>query len=211
MIDSLADAERLALAYAPRPATLVLLALEARLAQAIRQASEPIMAQMRLAWWRDQIALAPTLRENSDGLAAALTLFAGEEEALSALVDGWEVLLSEQMDEAAIERIALGRSTAFGALARLNDAGHAQEAAIAAARRYVLADLAAKLTDGEERAAALALAGREGTRRIVLPRALRSLAVLDGLARRSIGRGGTPLLNGPGSAIAAIRLGLAGR
>lgn len=214
LIETLALPERLALAYAPaavKPATLALLALEARLAQALRQASEPIMAQMRLAWWRDQIVLAPGQRETSDELAAGLALFAGEEKALSASIDGWEVLLSEQMDEAAVERIAAGRSATFGALARLHGAGHAQEAAIAAARRYVLADLAAKLTDKEEREAALALAGREGMGRIALPRALRSLAVLDGLAQRSIKRGGAPLLDGSGSVLVAIRLGLSGR
>ena len=39
----------------------------------------------------------------------------------------------------------------------------------------------------------------------------RSVAVLGGLARRSLARGGAPLLDGPGSALTAIRLGLTGR
>lgn len=214
LIETLPAPQRLALAYAParaKPRTLVLFALETRLAQAVRQASEPIMAQMRLAWWRDQLALPVAKRENSDALAASLTLFEGEEIALQALVDGWEVLLSEWMDLAAVERIAAGRAAGFAALARLSGADHAVDDALRAARRFALADLATKFSNSEERAQVLALVGAERGQGIALPRALRSLAVLDGLARRSIARGGAPLLDGPASALAAIRLGLVGR
>ncbi|WEK46976.1 MAG: hypothetical protein P0Y56_01435 [Candidatus Andeanibacterium colombiense] len=207
LIDSLALPQRLALAYAPksaRPATLALFALDARLAQAVRQASEPIMAQMRLAWWRDQFGLAANRRERSDELIRALDLFAGEEGALIGLVDGWESLLADELDA---EGFALGRARAFAALARrlhLPD-----EPAAAAGRRFALADLAANLADAEEQRAVLGLAGGGG--RIALPRELRSLAVLDGLARRSLARGGAPLLDGPAAMLGAIRLGLAGR
>jgi hypothetical protein len=44
-----------------------------------------------------------------------------------------------------------------------------------------------------------------------LPRTLRPLTVLTGLARRSLGRGGAPLLDGPRAALLAMRLGIAGR
>jgi phytoene synthase len=40
---------------------------------------------------------------------------------------------------------------------------------------------------------------------------LRPLAVLSGLARRSLARGGSPLLDGPGAMLLAVRLGIAGR
>ncbi len=214
LIETLPAPQRLALAYAParaKPRTLVLFALEARLAQAVRQASEPIMAQMRLAWWRDQLALPLAKRENSDALAASLALFEGEEIALQALVDGWEVLLSEWMDLAAVERIAAGRAAGFAALARLSGADQAVDDALRAGRRFALADLATKFSNSEERAQVLALAGAERGQGIALPRVLRSLAVLDGLARRSIAKGGAPLLDGPASALTAIRLGLVGR
>jgi phytoene synthase len=207
LIDSLALPQRLALAYAPgnaKPAVLALFALDARLAQALRQASEPITAQIRIAWWRDQFGLGPDKRERSDELIRALDLFAGEEGALIGLVDGWESLLSDQLDA---ESFALGRARAFAALARrlqLPDAPAAD-----AGRRFALADLAANLTDAEEKHAVLGLAGERG--RIALPKGLRSLAVLDGLARRSLAKGGAQLLDGPGAMLAAIRLGLAGR
>jgi phytoene synthase len=44
-----------------------------------------------------------------------------------------------------------------------------------------------------------------------LPRALRPLTVLAGLALRSLARGGAPLLDGAGATLLAVRLGIAGR
>jgi len=214
LTDSLSVPQRLALAYAPgpaKPAVLGLFALEARLGQAVRQASEPIMAQMRLAWWRDQFRLDPAARERSDELVRALDLFAGEETSLVALVDGWEVLLSDRLDETSIADIAEGRGGGFAALARVLGCADVAALAASAGRRFALADLVAKLSDPEERQAAFSLAQDEGQARIALPRRLRSLAVLDGLARRSLVRGGARLLDGPGGMLAAIRLGLAGR
>lgn len=214
LVEALSDAQRIALAYSPagvRPLASVLFAFDNRLGQALRAASEPIMAQMRLAWWRDQLRLTPAAREDSDAVAAGLSLFAGEEAALLAMVDGWEELLSEQFDHGTIARIVAGRGEGFGALARL--VGHANLAHQTArqGQAYALADVAANLGDEDERGSVLSFAERgqfEGQR---LPRALRSVAVLGGLAKRSLAQGGAPLLYGPASALAAIRLGLVGR
>jgi phytoene synthase len=209
LIDSLPLPQRLALAYAPgasKPAILGLFAFDARLAQAIRQASEPIMAQMRLAWWRDQLRLAPQQRERSDELICALDLFAGEEQALLGLIDGWEGLLSDRLDIAAF---AMARADAFAALARILRLPEWAENAARAGHRYALADLAANLGKDEEKRSVLERAGEGG--RIALPKALRSLAVLDGLARCSLAKGGAPLLEGLGTMLRAIRLGLFGR
>lgn len=169
------------------------------------------MAQMRLAWWRDQLSLASQKRENSDELIRALAAFEGEEEALRKLVDGWELLLSEWIDPAAIERIIDSRAAGFAALARLAGRNEATDAAMRAGRRFALADLATKFSNAEERAQVLEHAASGGGERIALPGELRSLALLDGLARRSLRKGGTPLLDGPASAWHAIRLGLFGR
>lgn len=211
LIDTLPLPQRLALAYAPKaakPAVLALFALDARLAAAIRQASEPIMAQMRLAWWRDQLQLPVELRERSDQLICALDALSGSETELAELVDGWEEVLAERLDPSLY---AQGRGAGFAVLAlKLGASSHAAQAR-QAGRRFALVDLAANLSSEPERAAALATALGEGTEVIALPRELRSLAVLDGFARRSLSRGGAPLLDGAGAMLAAIRLGLIGR
>ncbi len=59
LAETLPTMHRLALAYAPgrtRLAWLALLALDSRLAGVLRSASEPMLAQIRLAWWRDMLA-----------------------------------------------------------------------------------------------------------------------------------------------------------
>jgi phytoene synthase len=206
--------QRLALSYAPAAArgpTLALLAFDARLGQAVRQAREPIMGQMRLAWWNEQLRLEADRRERSDELVAALDVLAGMRGALHALVDGWEVLLGESVDAPEIETFLAARSGAFAALARLIHAPDGNAAVVSAGRRWALADLAAGLGAREERDAVIALATREPAQTAGLSRALRPLAVLAGLGRRSLRKGGTPLIDGPAATLLAMRLGLAGR
>jgi phytoene synthase len=79
-----------------------------------------------------------------------------------------------------------------------------------AARYWALADLAANLSDAGERARVIECARGEP---FASPggRALRPLAILGGLGRRALARGGRPLLDGRVSALAALRLGLLGR
>jgi phytoene synthase len=73
-----------------------------------------------------------------------------------------------------------------------------------------LGDLAAHVEKSEERAAVLdAAEGLEACPR--LPRPLRPIQVLAALARRSLRRGGTPLLDGPHAALLAMRVGITGR
>lgn len=213
LLEMLPLPQRLALAYAPgpaRPATLALFALDTRLGQALRQTSEPIMAQMRLAWWRDQLRLPPSGRERADELVRALDALSGEAEGLLALVDGWELLLSEEFGTQVASAFATARAQALLALARVVGARDRGEDVLFAGQRWALADLASGLGDPEERSVVLEMAGALEGKGARLSRRLRPLGVLDGLARRSLARGGRPLLDGPGSALAAIRLGLSG-
>ncbi len=214
LIDELPLAQRLALAYAPagaRPATLALLALDARLGQAVRQASEPVIGQMRLAWWRDQFGLDPRMRERNDLLMGSLDVFAGEADSLTALVDGWELLLDEKLDTAQIRAFASARAQAFLALKRVIGSLDDAEAILSAGQQWALADLVTGLSETEERSRVIDLWEESHRGLNKLSRNLRPLAVLEGLARRSLSSGGTPMLHGPGAAITAIRLGLVGR
>ncbi len=175
----------------------------------MRKKREPILAQMRLAWWRDTLEKDPSDWPRGDPVLAALSEWP-DRAALIDLVNGWERLLGETLDEAAVTEFANGRGVAFAALS--HRIGEAQAAPLAVRAGYVwaLGDLAANLRDAQERALVVEL-GRAGTPLASLPRALRPLTVLAGLARQSLSRGGTPLLEGPASGLLALRLGVTGR
>ncbi|MXP42320.1 hypothetical protein GRI75_11785 [Altererythrobacter soli] len=210
LVEELPPAQRLALAYAPRVArepTLALLTLDARLARTLQRKSEPVLAQMRFAWWRDTLAKEPAQWPRGDALLALLRHWRNPA-ALTPLVDGWEMLLAEQLDSAAIAEFAGGRGAAFGQLAA--ELGADPLAARACGEVWALGDLAANIANAAEREAVIEAARRLGNCGR-LPRALRPLTVLAGLAQRGVRRGGTPLLDGPGAAALAMRLGIAGR
>ena len=214
LLEFLPPPQRLALAYSPgstREFMLALLAFDARLGAAIRQANEPIMAQMRLAWWRDQLRLEADKRERSDELIVALDRLSGMRGALFALIDAWEGIVGEFLDNQAIGALGSAKGKALAAMARLADVPDPGELIERAGARWAFADLAAGLSDGAERNLVLGQALPLGSGRIALSRSMRTLAVLDGLARRSLAGGGGPLLAGPASGLLAIRLGLTGR
>jgi phytoene synthase len=212
LIETLPLPQRLSLAYAPRRLRaqwLGLFALDAHLANLLRQSREPMLAQMRLAWWRDRLAEPIEQRPQGDPLLELLSAWQGHEAGLSALVDGWEHLLAERLDEEAIRGFTEGRAAGFAGMANLAD--EAAGPAAAASKRWALADLAAHLGQSHERETALATARALGSDPVPLPKSLRPLAVLDGLARRSLARGGAPLADGPLVGLVALRLGIVGR
>jgi phytoene synthase len=201
---------QVALAWAPRRArgaTLACLALDTRLAGFLRRGGEPLAVQMRLAWWRDMLGSAPAAWPRGDPLLENLRDWQRPDE-LVALVDGWEALLGEELGDKAITEFALGREKAWSALARQLGADSSRVGP--AARAWALADLAAHLSSAEERRRVVEGA-RVGGWSLPRERALRPLAVLGGLGRRALERGGAPLLAGRGAALAALRLGMFGR
>lgn len=199
MLEStLAPELRLALAYAPavvRPLQLAAFALDARLAGIVGNAREVLLAQIKLAWWRERLGEPPEQRPPGEPLLAALAAWHGPVDPLLALVDGWEAMLDpDAADPLALAdaRAALGRGLAIQAAAP-----EAAEQAAAALRGWSLA------TTGQGAAQSLS-----NLPKLTLPRSLRALAVLYGLARR---RGGqAPLLDGPAALAAAMRIGMLG-
>lgn len=212
----LADAQpverRLALAYTParaRGAVLALLALDCRLAALVRGAREPVLGQIKLAWWREQLRKAPAARPTGEPLLQLIGAWGEHGAALGALVDGWEAALGDPAEPAeVIAAIAQGRALAAAALAEL--LGHADAASEAgrAARGWAVAEFAANLAQSERAADVAQLIAAQDWTGLRLPRDLRALAVLYGLARQS--RGTRPLLSGPLAGLAAMRLGLFG-
>ncbi len=206
--EELGEAERIATLYAPqrlRRRYHALLLLDAQLARIVLTAREPALAQLKLAWWRDgcgdlsQARGAPLLLE----LAQA---WSGESAALVGLVDGWEEVAAGEGSYAdGAEGLAEARAVACAAAAGVPVDGNCR----VAARRWTLMTLAAAAPDDRQRAAMLDTA--RALRAAQLPRALRPLALLDGLAGRALARKGGVLLGDRLSPLAALRLGIFGR
>ncbi len=215
-LDPIPPAARLALAYSTQkvrgPFTTAI-ELDLRLARIVAHSTEPLLAQMRMAWWRDELAKAPQARATGEPLLAAIgKTWRGEEGALRALVDGWEQLLADPpLPASAAENFAAARAGAFAGVARIAGGADDDAAVTIAAKRWALADLAANTHDLDEKAAFVAAGLELGDQPVRLSRAMRPLLVLDRLARASLAEGGTPLLQGRRNILAAMRLGLFGK
>jgi phytoene synthase len=180
-----------------------LLALDTRLAGIVRNSHEASLAQLRLAWWREQLRGDAQAWPRGEPLLAALKSWTGRHAALVALVDGWEYLTGPvPLPATDIAAFAQGRGEAFAGLAAVLGADRAP--VLALGRRWALADLAARVAHPDERAAAQALLAAEH-RAPRVARSLRPLTVLHGLAVRGRDR------QSPSAWLAAVRLGLLGR
>ena len=220
LIEALGPAERLALAYASvraRPLWLGMLALDARLAGVIRNATqggrEPMLAQIKLAWWRERLAEPHDAMPKGEALLAALGAWGGAHGRLIALVDGWEALLgAAPLSGEALAVWVTGRAQACAGLAEVLGVAVGVSARMDAvermARGWALGDLVPHLGDPQERTAAEGLARAQDWTGARMPRAMRPLSVLYGLARRTA-RDGRPAA-GTGALLTAMRLGISG-
>lgn len=213
LLGTLPVVERLALAYAParaRQATLALFALDTRLAGLLRHSREPMLAQLRLAWWRENLDSSGEEWPTGEPLLAALRSWEGKHQALIPLVDGWEALTGPApLAAEALETMVAGRGDAFAALARVLDADRHVEEARQLGRQWAIADLAMRLSNAQERATVLAMRSAGGTRPRV-SRALRPLLVLQALAERRLEKGSEAAVQSPAALLTAMRLGLLG-
>lgn len=208
LVETLGEAERLALAYAPaalREPIIVGFSFDSALKQAALGKSEALLAQVRLAWWRDACARSPAATDHPVLVELGET-WRGPIDPLVALVDAWEAVAvaADEVGEAA-EELARARAGVFAAIADVPVSANL----VAAVRCWTFATLAHYAPDRSahdlmlSRAAAISLAR--------LPRALRPLAVLHGLARRAAASGGGPLIGDRASPFVAMRLGIFGR
>lgn len=183
--------QRFALAYAPRPARKRwhgLFALETRLADAARPGREPFAVQLRLAWWRDRFGAPAAQWPAGEPLLALLGDWDEERPALAGLVDGWEAAAIGEADGGdGGAALLAARVEAMAALDRLLECGEAETVRLAA-RDWTMPHEA-----GPARA---------------LPRAMRPLAVLRGLAvREARGTATQPVRH----LLAGMRIGIFGR
>lgn len=214
LVASLPTASRLALAYAPAKArlqTLALFALDTRLAGLLRNSSEPMLAQLRLSWWRETLTRDENEWPEGEPLLAALRSWNGQHRSLSALVDGWEALTgTAPLPPGALREMAEGRAASFAALARSLALEEEAEAASHLGRQWATADLAMRLGHSQERSAATALVAEGKDRRPRVSRSLRPLLVLHGLAHRRLEKGDEAAALSPAAMLKAMRLGFLG-
>lgn len=184
----------------------IALQFDRRLARIVARTSEPMLGQMRLAWWREALAKPLDERPRGDAVLDGIGVhWQGQERALAPMVDAWEVLVTAERlgpDEAAA--FGAGRGAFFAGLGLVDDFGAVAARLGLAGRRWALADAAASVSDPAERAVLVAagLAPGEGDGRI--PRSLRGLAVLEALALRALRGGGHPLMLGRRASLAAF-------
>lgn len=204
----------LALAWQPmtgRSTLATLLEFDARLGSVLVRAREPMLAQLKFAWWRDRLAEPAARRPVGEAMLARLTHdWQGSEVVLTGLVDGWEELIGEApLSAEAISRFAEARGAALGEFAVRSGQGGSRERVEVAGCRWALADFAHRTSNSTEQETAFSIARalKPVTR---LPRAVRGVAVLAALADRAI-RSGEPLGSGRGAALAAFRIGIIGR
>jgi phytoene synthase len=97
---------RLAIAYVPahlRSALTLLLQMDMRFGDIVGTAGEPMIAQIKMAWWRETLTEAVDLRPKGEPLLQALAAVGGAIplSALEALVSAWEELLgSDEWNQA---------------------------------------------------------------------------------------------------------------
>ncbi|MBL0925680.1 MAG: hypothetical protein IBJ12_14600 [Sphingomonadaceae bacterium] len=125
---------RLAVAYAPRAvrsAFSVLLRLDARLASIVGRASEPLIGQMKLAWWRDALLAQPGTRPKGEPLVSEFENCGTQipDGVTGQLISAWEMLLvADEWSHSIIEEFAKLRGQAiFSTYANL--AGSRRDAA----------------------------------------------------------------------------------
>jgi 15-cis-phytoene synthase len=107
----------LAIAYTPEPVRARLswlLMLDQRLSEVLSRASEPMIAQLRLSWWRDALKTAPDKRPKGEPLLLKLSALAPDDTIINAgivLVDGYEILATnadaQEQEAARLQRISV--------------------------------------------------------------------------------------------------------
>ena len=157
--------------------------LDNECAHIARQTHEPMMAQIRLAWWRDGLRAENLLPQHRSELMESLrgsALFGQSRDALIAIIDGWEELIVADGEDWAtmLPRYAEGRGQ--GLFAALWPQG--QDDIADTGRVWALWDLTGNIGDealaATTASTAQSLVQSVGTSQLSrLPRMLRLLAI----------------------------------
>ncbi len=196
---------QLALAYVPaaiRPAVEALWRLDASFASVLATGTQPLVSQLRLAWWREaleQLDSAPAPAEPVLQALSAHVLPRVSGAELAAMEEGWLVLLSDEaLTEDALARYAdLRGGLLFDYGARL--LGDSAFPVRRAGQLWALADLARHSRRVDE----VKMPSPES--QVKWPRKLRPLGMLAMVARRDLERLGRKTEK-PGSPARVLRM-----
>ena len=188
------DADRaLALTYVPtrkRAAIEALWRLDAALGAVLAGGREPLISEIKLAWWRDSLERLDTAKAPAEPVleaAARHILPSGVRGTqLSALEEGWTALLSpDPLTPEELTSYAAGRGALLFRLSGLLIGQEPSGAMLRGGEAWALVDLA-RHSNAADAAAAIEAARAFGGERIRWPSALRPLGMLAALARRDL-------------------------
>lgn len=212
LVSTLPAVAKLALVYAPassREQTLALLALDTRLASLIRRSKEPMLAQLRISWWREAISGDPATWPSGEPILASLRTWGNAPASVSGLMDAWEALTAPSpLAEESLAAFARGRGNATAALADVIGRPQDREAARVLGEIWALEDLAMRLGREDEREIACRLASELPNKLPRVGKHLRTLRVLAGLSRRRREKGSEEGASSPAALLTALKLGL---
>jgi hypothetical protein len=172
--------QSLALAYAPprlKAPFSLMLCLDASFALVAARGQEPVLKQLRLAWWREQILKSPDARSSNDPMLLALSAVESTHPELAlpglcaTLLDGWSELVSaegEDIDQAIARCVERRAAAIFGGYSQW--IGATREDELSAIR---LGENWARLT----------LGGASALDNVMMPRRLKALSLLEMTAR----------------------------
>ncbi|MEO5493381.1 MAG: squalene/phytoene synthase family protein [Sphingomonas sp.] len=189
----------LALSYAPpdrRAALHALFALDAALGQVLRTTREPMVGQMRLAWWREALvrldSAPPPPEPVLQALGSEVLPLGPTGETLAGMTDGWEVLLGTIDERTVADHARLRGEVLFKQAGLL--LGAEGDPIAEAGQGWALADLAVHLSESalaaSARGAALPLLAGAASHR--WSRAGRALGALTHIARLNLAGPATP-------------------
>lgn len=155
------------LSYAPTPVAAAaldaLLMLDDRLAETLRTTSEPMLGQIRLQWWHDALIALDTAPPPAEpvlqGIAQHVLRMGVAGSMVAGIVEGWQVLLQEELDDLALRTYG-ARGRRLFELAGILSVASPADPLTAAGEGWALADLSMKLSEAGEAAAAKAIAER---------------------------------------------------
>jgi len=191
------DADRtLALTYVPaarRPALEALWRLDVAMGAVLAGGREPLISQIKLAWWRDSLekldgekAPAEPVLEAVAELVLPSGVSGGE---LAAMEEGWTVLLSQEpLGSSELDRYAAARGALLFRFSARILGGESSPQTERAGEGWALIDLA-RHSNAEDAEAALLAAQRRLQEGVRWPTRFRPLGMLAALARRDAERG----------------------